>query len=87
MDTNSFKEKLDTTHQWPEHYRYKFIVPNNEKKRTEVESLFEKGAKFEWKVSGKGTYASLTVNQYELSSDRIITIYQHATKIDGLIAL
>ncbi len=87
MDITTFRQKLDDTHKWPDTYTYKFIVPNDEEKKTAVLKLFGETAKLAWKESGKGNYISLTAQRVELSSERIVDTYQEATKIKGLLAL
>ena len=80
----SFKEKLDSQHQWPGTYVFKFIVPVN--KVLEVKALFPNQEVIE-KASSKGNYTSLTVKMQMKSSDNVITHYIEAKKIDGIISL
>ncbi|MDH5365984.1 MAG: DUF493 domain-containing protein [Cyclobacteriaceae bacterium] len=80
----SFKEKLDSQHQWPDHYIFKFIVPSD--KVAEVAKLFE-GEELIEKASSKGKYKSITVKAFLQSSDEVIDIYIAAKKIEGIISL
>ena len=80
----SFKEKLDSQHQWPGTYVFKFIVPVE--KAPEVKALFPKDEVIE-KASSKGNYTSLTIKAQMMSSDIVITLYIEAKKIEGIISL
>ena len=78
------KELLETQHEWPSAYVFKFIVPKD--KINEIEALFP-GHPLEKKQSSKGNYTSVTVAIELDTADHVIAIYQKASKIEGLIAL
>ena len=80
----SFKEKLESQHQWPGGYIFKFIVPVD--KVEEVKALFPDVEVVE-KASSKGNYKSLTVKAHISSSDDVIMLYIEAKKIEGIISL
>lgn len=80
----SFREKLDSQHDWPAPYTYKFIVPKG--KEEEVKALFP-GHDLVTKPSSKGNYLSLTARVKVDSSDEIIAVYKKAGEIPGLISL
>ena len=80
----SFKEKLDSQHEWPGTYIFKFIVPVN--KVPEVKALFQ-GVEMKERPSSKGNYTSITVKAHLESSDHVITHYIEAKKIEGIISL
>ena len=82
MDT--FKQKLDQHYAWPALYVFKFIVPKA--KVQEVRNLFPLHDITE-RPSKNGNYTGLTIQVMVSSSDFIITIYQQAAQIEGLIAL
>ncbi|MDH5475910.1 MAG: DUF493 family protein [Cyclobacteriaceae bacterium] len=81
---HSFKEKLDSQHQWPGHYTFKFIVPVQ--KVVALAALFE-GEELIEKSSSKGKYKSITVKMFLQNSDEVIAIYIAAKKIEGIISL
>lgn len=80
----SFKEKLESQHEWPGVYIFKFIVPVD--KVQEVNALFP-DVKVTERASSKGTYKSLTVKAHMKSSDHVIMLYIEAKKIEGIISL
>jgi putative lipoic acid-binding regulatory protein len=80
----SFKEKLDSQHQWPGLYVFKFIVPAD--KVPAVKALFPEMELSE-RASSKGNYTSVTVKAHMESSDQVITHYIEAKKIEGIISL
>jgi len=80
----SFKEKLNSQHQWPGKYTFKFIVPIA--KIEEVKVLFPSEDILE-RSSSKGTYKSLTIKAHIQSSDEVVSLYIEAKKIEGIISL
>lgn len=73
-------EKLE----WPRIYPFKFIVPID--KVNEVYALFRK-QDTTTRVSKKGNYISVTAKPFMYNSDKVIEMYQRASRIDGLMAL
>jgi len=80
----SFKESLDQHYSWPALYTFKFIVPKE--KVTVLRNLFPNHDVSEKESSG-GKYISLTINMMAPSSDAVISVYESASGIEGLIAL
>lgn len=80
----SFRDKLDQHYAWPSLYIFKFIVPAGQEEA--VKKLFPKHLPSE-KQSRQGKYVSVTVQMMMPSSDAVITVYEQAASIDGLIAL
>ena len=82
--TLSFKEKLESQHQFPGHYLFKFVVPKAKK-----ESLMEiaPSGKTSFRESSGGSYVSVTIEAFMESSSQVIEIYTKASKIEGLISL
>jgi putative lipoic acid-binding regulatory protein len=80
----SFLEKLDQHYAWPSLYIFKFIVPRGQEE--EVNKLFPKHGPSE-KHSTKGRYTSVTVQMMMPSSEAVISIYEQAATIEGIIAL
>lgn len=82
--TAEFKQKLEEVHDFPTVYMFKFIV--TEAKKAEVQALFPKH-RLTLKPSSKGKYISVTAQVLMPSSDKVMEIYQQASKIEGVIAL
>jgi hypothetical protein len=80
----SFREKLDQHHSWPALYMFKFIVPKN--KTAEVRRLFPLQITSE-KESKNGNYVSFTFQMTMPSSQAVISVYEKAAAIEGIIAL
>jgi putative lipoic acid-binding regulatory protein len=91
-DKNDFyeklKERLDATTTFPSKYLYKFIVPTDELKVKEIESIFNYGgAIIDTKSSKKGKYTSVSILIEMQNSDEIISKYKSAEKVEGIISL
>jgi uncharacterized protein len=80
----SFREKLDQHYAWPSLYMFKFIVPAGSEEA--VKKLFPKHTPSE-KHSKKGNYTSVTVQMMMPSSEAVVSVYERAASIEGLIAL
>jgi uncharacterized protein len=80
----SFKEKLNKEHNWPDKYLFKFIVPKS--KEGEVRRLFLNETLHE-KNSKAGNYVSFTMEKMMQSADEVVQVYTEAKKIEGLIVL
>ncbi|NUM88295.1 MAG: DUF493 family protein [Bdellovibrionales bacterium] len=78
------KELLDAHHKWPEHYTFKFVIP--ESGLTEFRALFA-GQEFEIRRSEKGRYLALRLTLLMESSEAVLAVYAKAEKIEGIIAL
>jgi putative lipoic acid-binding regulatory protein len=82
------KASLDNTTKFPAEYLYKFIVPAEGDKVTEIESLFKgKQAKIVTKTSKTGKYISASIKVKLASSDEVISYYIQAGNIEGIISL
>lgn len=80
----SFREKLDQHYAWPSLYVFKFIVPAGQEEA--LKKLFPKHIASE-KRSKEGRYTSVTVQMMMPSSEAVVSVYQQAAVIEGLIAL
>ena len=80
----SFREKLDQHYAWPSLYVFKFIVPAGQEEA--LKKLFPKHIPSE-KRSKEGRYTSVTVQMMMPSSEAVVSVYQQAAVIEGLIAL
>lgn len=81
---DSFRERLEHEYEWPSLYTFKFIVPRDQEDA--VMELFPK-VEVSTKESSGGKYISLTARLMANSSDTIISVYEKAQHIEGLIAL
>jgi len=79
-----FKARLEGTHTFPADYLFKFIV--NKEKLSEIERLF-KDQKLTLKPSKNGNYISVSIRLMMESSDQVMSVYQSAAKIEGIISL
>ncbi|WPR75081.1 DUF493 family protein [Algoriphagus sp. NG3] len=84
FDKEKFKEKLESSGEFPQLYMFKFIVPDG--KENEVAALFPKHEVVTKRSSG-GKYVSATIQAMMKDSDQIIKIYEQASEIEGLISL
>lgn len=88
LNFDSLREKLEDGFDWPRVYLFKFIVPSDNKKIAEVESLFNsKEAQISMRTSKKGNYASVSAKEMMMSADKVIERYKDAAKIEGIISL
>lgn len=83
-DIAAFREKLEDQHDFPGIYIFKFIVPSD--MTAKAEGLLESGEVTK-KPSSKGTYTSVTIKAKMKSADQVVSVYQEAYKIEGLMAL
>lgn len=83
-DYSGLKAALDECESWPCDYTFKFICPTH--KLGDLKALF-KGWEFSTRPSRKGNYTSLTVTGQMASSDEVISLYQAASQVDGVMCL
>lgn len=84
----SLKEKLKEHHNFPEHYLFKFILPTNPEKLTEIYRIFDGlDHSTNTRDSKGGKYISLSINAFVLDADQVINLYQKVGKIDGVLML
>ncbi|MCC6797777.1 MAG: DUF493 family protein [Candidatus Hydrogenedentes bacterium] len=75
---------IDSGHEWPGDYLFKFIVPKD--KLVELESHFE-GVQFFTRPSANGRFVSLTYKGHFQSSDQVMAIYERVLAIEGIVSL
>ncbi len=84
---DEFKKKLEeTVKTFPYVYMFKFIVKAENRTIAMVEAIFDNDAEIIQKESAKGNYLSITVKQVVMSVEEIITIYEKAAKIEGVMS-
>lgn len=84
----SLKEKLEGHHDFPEDYLFKFIIPTDEAKLTEIYKVFD-GIKFTLgnRESKNGKYTACNINAFVLDADQVVRIYKEVARIEGVILL
>ena len=84
----SLKEKLEDNHDFPEDYLFKFIIPTDEAKLTEIYKVFD-GIKFTLgnRESKNGKYTACNINAFVLDADQVIKNYKTVAKIEEVILL
>lgn len=92
MDTNiefyeRLKTQLEESQDWPGNYMFKFIVKQKESKAQIISLMKPYEARFSEKLSQKGTYSSLTFEVRMKSPEEVISIYNEAEKIKGILML
>ncbi len=82
------REKLFENTSWPSNYLYKFIVPTDEERISQVHKIFDNtGAVIESKKSKKGTYTSLSIMVHLEGPDAVIEKYKEVSVVEGVISL
>ena len=80
----SFREKIEKEHNFPGEYIFKFIVPLG--KKAEVLAFLPKG-EIVFRNSSKNAYVSITLKVQVENSNEIISVYEKAYGVDGIVAL
>ncbi|GAB7081414.1 DUF493 family protein [Megalodesulfovibrio paquesii] len=78
------KAQLDSAHQWPCLFMFKFIVPQAEASR--LLALLEP-ERHTARASRGGKYVALTMEMEMRCSDEVCMLYQKASQVEGVIAL
>lgn len=91
-DTEEFyaklKDQLQESTSWPSTYLYKFIVPTDEHRISQIQDIFDNtGAVIESKKSKKGTYTSLSITVNLKDPDAVIEKYKEVSVVEGVISL
>ncbi|MCB0473862.1 MAG: DUF493 domain-containing protein [Flavobacteriaceae bacterium] len=82
------KESLEETTEFPSKYMFKFIVPADDEKVLQIESVFDHlGAVINTKPSSKGKYKSVTILVNMENADEVIEKYKEVGRIEGVISL
>jgi putative lipoic acid-binding regulatory protein len=84
----SLKEKLEGHHDFPEDYLFKFIIPTDDAKLTEIYKVFD-CIKFTLgnRESKNGKYTACNINAFVLDADQVVRIYKEVARIEGVILL
>lgn len=82
------KEQLLENTDWPTNYLYKFIIPTDEKRIDQINTIFDNtGAVIESKKSKNGNYTSISITVHLNSPDEVISKYKEVSKVEGVISL
>ena len=81
------KERLDQVHEWPSVYMFKFIFEPEPARLDAVIALFPAESEILRKYSAGGKYLSITVKEVMMSADDVVTRYDKASEIAGVIVL
>lgn len=85
---NELRKKLEESiTSFPYIYMFKFIIKSDNKTMALVEVIFDDDADIIQKQSAKGNYISITVKQVVMSIDEIISVYEKAAEIEGVMSL
>lgn len=84
---NRLRDTLNKIHRWPSKYMYKFVLPSDEVRITQLKMIFGESAEFKTRLSSNGNYTSITVYEVMLNADDIFDRYTKAGTIPGIISL
>ena len=91
MESDTFRELIKKLEEsitfFPYIYMFKFIIKADNKTMALVEVIFDNDAEIIQKQSSKGNFISITVKQVVMNVDEIISIYEKAAKIEGVMSL
>ncbi len=87
-DFERIRKALETHHEWPGVYMFKFIVPADNEKLALLQALFNsKTAQISTRPSSKGNFVALTAREVMVNADQVMQKYSKAAEIEGVIAL
>lgn len=81
------RKALEKEKKWPLKYMFKFIVPNDMVKLESVKMLLPDPSKVVVKSSKTMKYLSISGVYFMKSPESIISIYEEAGKLEGVMAL
>ena len=82
------KLKLQLEQQsWPDVYLFKFIVPNDSETVAKINAIFNESSDLVMHASRNGNYISVTVKELMFDVESIISVYDKASQIKGVISL
>lgn len=83
----SLKKALDQVHEWPSVYMFKFIFEPEQERLDAVLALFPPEAEVLRKYSKAGKYLSLTAKEVMMNAEEVLSRYDKASEIAGVIVL
>ena len=72
---------------WPRLYFFKFISPSDSRSIALITGLFNDENNITMRPSSKGNYTSISIKEVMMSAEDVITIYEKAAQIEGVISL
>jgi hypothetical protein len=84
---DTLREQLAINYTWPSVYMFKFIAPADNRIFALLHDLFPEHAEFTNRHSSGGKYVSITIKEVMTSVDEVISRYEKASAIEGVIAL
>ncbi|NBB75573.1 MAG: DUF493 family protein [Bacteroidetes bacterium] len=81
---DEFKDLLDDQNDWPTKYTFKFIAPSQ--RLDALKDVFGDHP-VQVRSSSKGNYMSVTARMRMDSSEAVVSIYEEASDIEGVISL
>lgn len=82
------EDKLNENTKFPSEYLFKFIIENNVEKEKQLREVFFKTpSEIVVKPSSSGKYNSFSIRIKALSAQQIISLYQQAGKVQGIVSL
>ncbi len=80
--------RLETAHNFPEDYLYKFIFPNDHAKLTELYQVFDKiNYTISTRESSNKKYISASILAFVMDANQVIELYKEVSKIPGVMML
>ncbi len=82
------KQELSDSTIWPSEYLFKFIVPTDSEKISQIENAFNgMGAVIKTTKSKNGKYTSVSIDVKMQSAQSVIDKYIELSEIEGIISL
>ena len=81
------RDLIDSVHEWPSVFMFKFILPSDPEKIKELKLIFDESAEIHTRQSKNGKYTSVTVKEMIMKSDHVFDRYERASTIEGIISL
>jgi len=83
----NLEKRLAQQTEWPSAYLFKFIIPADNQKLAQVESLFGAEAEVTIRQSKTNKYISVSAKEMMMSVEEVIKVYHKAEDIEGIISL
>lgn len=84
-NTLNLEQLLNETHDWPEVFPFKFIVPKEQSKN--LEALLQEALRTEVRPSSSGKYMAYTFHCAMGSGREVLEVYGRVQGIPGLVSL
>ncbi len=84
----TLKERLDAVYEFPDNYLFKFIIPNDHSKMTDIYKVFDGIHNTTTTHESKnGKYVSVNLQAFVLDADQVVKVYKEVSKIEGVLML